>query len=187
MTAPQAVPSTSRRTLVAWTNRARAAAAGCSGCTRPGNASGAVGSSAAARATAATSDAVRTWLESVEAELGPGVSAEAVTSLAYVAGRGVRVDPEELVAARRRALLIVAAGGDPHRELSLDHRAVESLASDLDDAQRRSELDAGLAELEQAAGGMPLVSGLLAELRTDSDLTWRAYACALLAEELGGD
>ena len=34
---------------------------------------------------------------------------------------------------------------------------------------------------------MPLVSGVLAELRVDSDLAWRAYACALLAEELGGD
>jgi hypothetical protein len=139
------------------------------------------------RATAATSDAVRTWLESVEAELAPGVSAEAITALAYVAGRGVPIDPEELAAARRRALLIVAAGGDPHRELSLDHRAVEALASDLEDAQRRVELEAGLAELEQTARGMPLVTGVLAELRADTELAWRAYACALLAEELGGD
>ena len=115
------------------------------------------------------------------------MSAEAITSLAYVAGRGVEIDAEELVAARRRALLIVAAGGDPHRELSLDHRAVESLASDLEDVHRRSELDAGLAELERTAHGMPLVSGVLAELRADSELAWRAYACALLAEELGGD
>jgi hypothetical protein len=99
----------------------------------------------------------------------------------------VQIDPEELGAARRRALLIVAAGGDPHRELSLDHRAVGSLASDLDDAQRRSELDAGLAELEQTARGVPLVTSVLAELRSDADLAWRAYACALLAEELGGD
>jgi hypothetical protein len=142
---------------------------------------------AAARATAATSDAVRTWLEGVEAELAPGVSAEAVTSLAYVAGRGVEVDGHELAGALRRALLIVAAGGDPHRELSLDHRAVSSLAADLDSPDRRSGLDSGLADLERAAADLPLVTALLVELRADADVAWSAYACALLAEELAGD
>jgi hypothetical protein len=28
---------------------------------------------------------------------------------------------------------------------------------------------------------------VLGELRADPELAWRAYACALLAEELGGD
>ena len=134
------------------------------------------------RATAATSDAVRSWLESVEAELAPGVSAEAVTSLAFVAGRDVAFDADGLAAARRRALLIVAAGGDPHRELTLDDSAVTSLAADLDDPRRREELDAGLAALDSE--GLPLVSAVIAELRADPDLAWRAYACALLAEEL---
>jgi hypothetical protein len=134
------------------------------------------------RATAATSDAVRSWLESVEAELAPGVSAEVVTSLAFVAGREVAFDADGLAAARRRALLIVAAGGDPHRELTLDDSAVTSLAADLDDPQRREELDAGLAALD--VDGLPLVGAVIAELRADAELAWRAYACALLAEEL---
>ena len=32
----------------------------------------------------------------------------------------VEIDGAELAAARRRAMLVLAAGGDPHRELALD-------------------------------------------------------------------
>jgi hypothetical protein len=104
--------------------------------------------------------------------------------LAYVAGRDVRVDPEELAAARRRALLIVTAGGDPHRELALGDRAVVSLADDLDDPARRRELVDALARLHELARGLPYVSAVVAGLAGDAALAWRAYACALLAEEL---
>jgi hypothetical protein len=99
----------------------------------------------------------------------------------------VQLDDDELAAARRRALLIAAAGGDPHRELSLDDRAVTSLAEDLDRPGRRAELVLGLTELERAGAGLPLVSAVLADLRADQELAWRALACALLAEELGDD
>ena len=44
--------------------------------------------------------------------------------LAYLAGQAIELDAEELNGARRRALLLVAAGGDPHRELDVDDRAV---------------------------------------------------------------
>lgn len=96
----------------------------------------------------------------------------------------MRLDPEELAGARRRALLIVAAGGDPHRELGLDDRAVTSLAADLDDARRRTQLGEGLTLLHRAADGLPLLRAVLAELIADVELAWRAWACALLAEEL---
>ena len=35
--------------------------------------------------------------------------------LAYLAGQEVELPDEELNGARRRAMLLVAAGGDPHR------------------------------------------------------------------------
>jgi hypothetical protein len=110
-----------------------------------------------------------------------------VTSLAYVAGRDVAFDPEELAAARRRALLIVAAGGDPHRELRLEDRAVVSLADDLDAPAPRAELRDGLARLHADAGGLPATQLILSELSADPELAWRAYVCALLAEELAGE
>ena len=70
----------------------------------------------------------------------------------------------------RRALFVFAAGGDLHREPTLDDPAVRELAADLDSPQRRQALLAA--------------SVTLAELE-DPDLAWRAYACGLLAEALG--
>ena len=70
----------------------------------------------------------------------------------------------------RRALLVFAAGGDLHREPTLDDPAVRELAADLDSPQRRQALLAA--------------SVTLAELG-DPNLAWRAYACGLLAEALG--
>ena len=110
-----------------------------------------------------------------------------MVSLAYVAGRAVRLDPDELAAALRRALLIVAAGGDPHRELTLADRAVVSLAADLDGPERRRDLVDALARLHEEARGLAYVRAVVAALAGDVDLAWRAYACGLLAEELGDD
>ena len=70
----------------------------------------------------------------------------------------------------RRALFVFAAGGDLHREPTLDDPAVRELAADLDSPPRRQALLAA--------------SVTLAELE-DPDLAWRAYACGLLAEALG--
>lgn len=70
----------------------------------------------------------------------------------------------------RRALFVFAAGGDLHREPTLEDPAVRELAADLDSPQRRQALLAA--------------SGTLAELG-DPNLAWRAYACGLLAEALG--
>src|SRR5207244_7691813 len=44
----------------------------------------------------------------------------------------VALDPDELNGALRRAILLLATGGDPQRELALDSRAVVALADELD-------------------------------------------------------
>ena len=60
--------------------------------------------------------------------------------LAYIAGQSVEIDDEDLNGGRRRALLLVAAGGDPHRDLDIDDRAVKALAADLYTDERREQL-----------------------------------------------
>jgi hypothetical protein len=104
--------------------------------------------------------------------------------LAYVAGQDVELDIDELAGARRRAFLVLAAGGDPHRRLDLDDRAVTVLADDLDAPSRRTQLAHGLNELHVHTTGLPRFAAGLERLSGDADLAWRAYAAALLAEEL---
>jgi len=115
-------------------------------------------------------------------ELG---SAEAV--VAYLAGGAVDLRDSELNEARRRALLLVAAGGDPHRELGVDDRAVKSLATDLWSEERREQLAGGLDALALRARDLPLVRETVINLARDLDLAWRLYALAILAEELGDE
>jgi hypothetical protein len=105
-------------------------------------------------------------------------------ALALVAGREVAIDPGELAPALRRALLLLAAGGDPRRTLELDGRAVVALADELDRPERRELVNHGLAALRPEAARLPRVAAALDELVADEDLAWRAYACALLADEL---
>ena len=91
---------------------------------------------------------------------------------AYVAGRLVPLSEEERNGAVRRALFVFAAGGDLHREPTLDDPAVVELAADLDSPERRRAL---------------LDASDLLERLGDPDLAWRAYACGLLADALGSD
>ena len=121
----------------------------------PGSAQSATSSSAAAKESA------RTTTEDVE-----------LVVTAYLAGQDVPLDDAELNAALRRALLVFAAGGDLHRDPTLEDPAVTELAADLDSQERREAL------LE--------ASQLLRDLH-DPDLVWRAYACGLLADVLGED
>jgi len=122
-----------------------------SGVTAPGSARSVTGSWAAAKGSARTTD-VDLVVE------------------AYLAGQQVPLAEEELNAAVRRALFVFAAGGDLHREPTLDDPAVLELAADLDSPQRREALLAASAELAQLG---------------DPGLAWRAYACGLLADALG--
>jgi hypothetical protein len=128
---------------------------------------------------------VRPVMRQIEEMLATGSGVEGLVSLALAAGSDIELPEDELNAAVRRSVLLLAAGGDPTRELELDGRAVTALAADLDAPARRNELAARLAGLRQPASGLPLVEGALARLSADPDLAWRSFACALLAHELG--
>jgi hypothetical protein len=99
--------------------------------------------------------------------------------LAYVAGQEVPLADEDLNAALRRALFVFAAGGDLHREPTLDDPAVLELARDLDTPVRREALAAAVERLEAEPA--------LLERLKDPELAWRAYACSLLADALGDE
>jgi hypothetical protein len=126
----------------------------------------------------------RRILEELEPRLREWGDGQACAMLALVAREGVSLPDEELGAARRRALLVLAAGGDPHRELELDGRGVTGFADDLDSPGRRAELDASLRGLRTHADDLPRATFLLDAMLEDGDLAWRSLAVALLAEEL---
>jgi hypothetical protein len=126
---------------------------------------------------------MRELLELLEA--GPGDNL--LPGLAWLAGQEVELDPDEVKATLRRAELLLASGGDPHRELELDGRAVMSVAEDLDEPEARDQLEDSLARLATASEGLTAVSDGLARLRAQPDLAWQSYACALLAEAIGTD
>jgi hypothetical protein len=115
---------------------------------------------------------------------GLGPTTDIRPALALVAGQDLTLDAAELGPALRRAMLLLATGGDPHRELELDGRAVTALAAELDTPERRAEISRGLEGLRGDADGLVSVSPALDELLLDASLAWRAYACALLAGEL---
>lgn len=104
--------------------------------------------------------------------------------LAYLAGQAVRLDDAELNGARRRALLLVAAGGDPHRELDVDDRAVKAVAADLHTQERRDQLARSIDDLVLRVRDLPVAREAALFLAGDVDLAWRLFALALLAEEL---
>lgn len=132
-------------------------------------------------------DRERPILEELEPALREWGDAQACAMLALVARERVSLPEDELRAALRRALLVLAAGGDPHRELELDGRGLTSFADDLDSPERRGELGASLRALREQADGLPRASFLLDALLEDAELAWRSLAVALLAEELGDE
>jgi hypothetical protein len=113
-----------------------------------------------------------------------GAETDVRPALALLAAPEPLVEPDELTPALRRAMLLLAAGGDPHRELELDGRAVSALAAELDRPERRAEVSRGLEALREDAAELANVSPALEELLLDAGLAWQAYACALLADEL---
>ena len=128
------------------------------------------------------SEPLREFLVRVDAgELG-----DPLPVLAYLAGQEVEISDEELNGARRRAMLLVAAGGDPHRALGVDDRSVKSLAADLYSDERRAQLGAGIDALVLLVRELPTARDAALFLAADVDLAWRLYALGLLAEELAG-
>lgn len=124
---------------------------------------------------------MRRPLEVLEAGPRDGLS----LGLAWLAGQALDLDEEELRATLRRAELLLAAGGDPRREIQLDSRAVAAVAADLDEPGVRDRFEDALARLEAEAEGLPSVTAALAGLRAQPDLAWHCYAGALLAEAIG--
>jgi hypothetical protein len=106
--------------------------------------------------------------------------------LAYVAGQSVEIADEDLNGARRRALLLVAAGGDPHRDLDIDDRAVKALATDLYTDERREQLGRSIDALALRVRERPVAREAALFLAADVDLAWRLFSLSLLAEELAG-
>jgi hypothetical protein len=104
--------------------------------------------------------------------------------LAWLAGADLSLDEDEVHGALRRSMLLLAAGGDPHRALELDGRAVTALAAELDRPEHRAGLVRSLEELRANAAGLPRAKTALDALLGDADLAWRAYAAGLLGEEL---
>ena len=131
------------------------------------------------------------WLAELEKSLAddPGTDnlALALVVLASVAGAHVGLDEDEAHAASRRALLLLAAGGDPDRGLDLHGRAVTALADDLRTVDRQLTLEEGVQALRAQATGLPHVSEVVHALIDAPDVAWRAYACSLLAAELAED
>jgi hypothetical protein len=123
-------------------------------------------------------------VDDVLARLDTGELGDPLPVVAYLAGQAVELDEDELNGARRRALLLVAAGGDPHRELDVDARAVKALAADLYTEARRDELARALDAIVLRVRELPTAREAAIFLVGDVDLAWRLFALALLAEEL---
>jgi hypothetical protein len=109
---------------------------------------------------------------------------ERFVSLAFVAGQSVVFDEDELHAAMRRAMLLRATGGDPHRELELAEPSVTRFAGEVDSPERRDQLEAGLKDLREAGAGKVHVTDAIDELLANPDLAWHCLAAARIAAEL---
>lgn len=129
----------------------------------------------------------RAFLVELENRLAAGEPVAIEVSLALLAGQDVELDPDELRGARRRAVQLLATGGDPHRDPEPDGRAVTALAADLDAPEHRAALADGLSSLNATVAGLPEVSARLERLSADQELAWRWFACTVLAEELVED
>ena len=127
----------------------------------------------------------RLALDGIEAQLAAGEQTAGAAALAYVAAQLLSLDESELAAARRRALFVLAAGGDPHRELELESPAVDSLARDLDSPDLRADLRRVLTALSDPK--RPASAAAIARLVDDEELALLTLAAALLAEELADE
>jgi hypothetical protein len=128
-------------------------------------------------------ETIRDWVRSLE-RADP---TEQWTILCFFAGRRVAIDDDELNAAVRRAELLLAAGGDPHRPLDPFGRAATALADDLDTPERRAQLRAGLESLGDEVASLRGARESLRLLLSDDDLAWQTFATALLAEALADE
>ena len=127
----------------------------------------------------------RPGLEELEASGLDAHSSELLVVLVWLVAGEVPLDEAELKAGLRRAVLVLAAGGDPHRDVDLGSVAAERLAEELDTPERRAALAQALAALD--ASGLPTVTTALASLLVEPELAWRSFAVALIADELADE
>jgi hypothetical protein len=127
----------------------------------------------------------RARLEELEGSELDSRSSELQVVLCWLVQDEIPIDEDELNAARRRAMFVLAAGGDPHRDVGLDSIAAERLADELDTPERRARLSAALADLP--ADGLPAVTAAVESLRADPELAWRSFSLSLLADELADE
>jgi hypothetical protein len=125
-------------------------------------------------------------LEDLLTRVDAGELGDPLPVLAYIAGQAVEIDEGDLNGGRRRALLLVAAGGDPHRDLDVDDRAVKALAADLYTDERREQLGRSIDALVLRVRERPVAREAALFLAADVDLAWRLFSLSLLAEELAG-
>ncbi len=128
---------------------------------------------------------VRDRLEQLEESGFDPRSGELLVMLCWLVQEDVAIPESELNAARRRAMFVLAAGGDPHRDLDLGAVAAERLAAELETPERRAALGAALDALPTA--DLPAVAGAVEALRADPELAWRSFALALLADEIADE
>lgn len=124
----------------------------------------------------------RARLEELESSGLDPRSTELLVILCWLVWHEIEIDEGELNAARRRAMFVLAAGGDPHRDVGLDSVAAERLADELDTPERRAQLATALDELP--AHDLASVASAVESLRSDPELAWRSFALSLLADEL---
>ena len=124
----------------------------------------------------------RSRLEDLEAAGYAPDSGELLVALVWLCLPKLPIPDDELSGARRRAMFVLAAGGDPHRELDVNAVAAERLAAELDTPERRKALHTALSELP--AEGLPTVSLGVSALLAAPDAAWRCLGLALLADEL---
>jgi hypothetical protein len=128
---------------------------------------------------------IRGRLEELErSELAPR-SSELCVVLCWIVRDEITIDEAELNGARRRAMFVLAAEGDPHREVGPHSIAAERLADELDTPERRAQLAAALDELP--AADLPAVAAAAESLQDDPELAWRSFALSLLADELADE
>ena len=126
----------------------------------------------------------RSRLEELEGSGLEARSGELLVVLVWLVAADLGIEENDLNAARRRAMFVLAAGGDPHRELDHDSIAAERLSAELDTPERRRALSEALDALAHEAEGLSTVTEALDLLRSEPDLAWRSLALALLADEL---
>jgi hypothetical protein len=127
----------------------------------------------------------RARLEELERSGLDAASSDLLVVLCWLVRSEVPVDEAELNAARRRAMFVLAAGGDPQRDLALDTVAAERLAAELDTPGRRAALAAALEELPTEK--LPTVGAAIGSLCAEPELAWRCFALSLLADELADE